>query len=672
MNKYVNSEKGVGSLMAVISLTLLMVIVGGIATMTIANSHENKNNKDNMQIQYAAEAGLKKALVSFYNYNNNSNTFDWLPNDDTLNDNGVVDEDVKTNLHKYKEGNAKASYAVYICRKVSENPDKFIKVNDELKNTGPVNGTSYYITVYGFINSGNDKKKVASAVIKYGESGGDVGGLDTKDGKGKIALYSNALYPNTVKDQGIHISDPFTLDETVYSAIASPGNIGRSGVMENKKPNQIEYGRDIPIDFDYSKLTLLNFKSEKFGSQYFRDNFTSKYFDELEQNLKEKEQKKDNEFNEMNKSGKVISVNAISTDDDLPDSTAIECNTMGSWYPISEINVEGKYIKVKNGISGGSDVNITDSKVIVNGEINLGNGYHNRCTFKNSIIKAKKITGGKDFIIENCLIEVDDIDNLYGNNRQMDIKNSIINIKNNFTPAETIININGSELNANYILFKGSTIKKSIIHSNTSIDNHHKIILGDEKDETSGVILCAEKNINANEGIESYGSYIQAKGNFTVNNDFDLNSSIINVSGSIHSTDGVLNLFKTLILAKNQITFNSTNNKGEVTRVNESFVKSFEEGITFTDAVKLNGVILSQKLITISSDNGIDIKYNDNSFNESLKQYLNSIIDTAEGDKNILSTFKNLLGIPEGEEENVSLPQYGNVDYAKDAKINND
>ena len=47
MNKYVNSENGVSSLMAVISLTLLMVIVGGIATMTIANSHENKNNKDN-------------------------------------------------------------------------------------------------------------------------------------------------------------------------------------------------------------------------------------------------------------------------------------------------------------------------------------------------------------------------------------------------------------------------------------------------------------------------------------------------------------------------------------------------------------------------------------------------------------------------------------------------
>ena len=668
MNKYVNSEKGVGSLMAVLSLAVLMVIVGGIATMTIANSYENRNNKDNMQIQYAAEAGLKKALVSFNNYKNDSNAFEWLPNDDTLNDNGVVEEDVKTNLHKYKDGNAKASYAVYICRKVSENPDEFIKVNDELKNAGPVNGTKYYITAYGFINSGNDKKKVASAVISYGESGG---GLDTetKDNKpgepskGKIALYSDTKIEFT---NYFYLKDFIKEGKDFYTAIASNGPIGDvkwtigdgQWIHEHLHPSYKILNKKI----DIGTHPVFNWQ----GSDNLNITIDIKDCNKIEE-----------KFNQVQLFDKYDTINE--NDSNIPlnnDSGILKgleiSNKINFWNKI--IHIKNLFIKVNNIDGPGIDMENSKLEVI---NLNCGNG---NVIFTDSVVKASEING-KNITIKNCYIIADSIKA----SEKMNITDSTIEVKSfeSATSGKSIIK-NSKIVAANSIKVGKNEIKNSIIESNGTINTksgesiieNSKMIAADSIElgkseikkciiESNGTIDTGGGKLTINSGILSAtGSlvigngldfndvFVQANG-MNISTETKINLSIFNSLGNINLGNGTVNLEDSLILAENDIKFAGTNPQ----KITKSFAKSFNGEIHFGNKVELLGIILAQGMIKIHQ--GADsFQYNDESFSKHLD--LSGVVSPGS---NILNNFESFLGIQGGQGEGNLITEYGTKDY---------
>lgn len=704
MNKYVSSEKGVGSLMAVLSLAVLMVIVGGIATMTIANSYENKNNKDNMQIQYAAEAGLKKALVSFNNYKNDSNAFDWLPNDDTLNDNGVVDDDVKTNLHKYKEENAKASYAVYICRKVSENPDEFVKVNNELKNAGPVNGTRYYITAYGFINSGNDKKKVASAVISYGESGG---GLDTetKDNKpgdpskGKIALYSDTKIEFT---NYFYLKDFIKEGKDFYTAIASNGPIGDvkwtigdgQWIHEHLHPSYKILDKKIDIgmhpSFNWQGSDDLNIIIDKKDCNKIEEKFNQvQLFDK---------------YDTINENDSNIPLN---NDSGILKGLEIS-NKINFWNKI--IHIKNLFIKVNNingpGINitnsklevnnlncGSGDINFTDSVIKVseiNGknttmkscylDVNNLNGGNGDLIFMDSVVKASEING-KNITLKNCYIIADSIKA----SEKMNITDSIIEVKSfeSATGGKSIIT-NSKIVAANSIKVGKNEIKNSIIESNGTINTksgesiieNSKMIAADSIDlgkseikkciiESNGTIDTGGGKLTINSGILSAtGSlvigngldfndvFVQANG-MNISTETKINLSIFNSLGNINLGNGTVNLEDSLILAENDIKFAGTNPQ----KIIRSFAKSFNGEIHFGNTVELLGIILAQGMIKIHQ--GADsFQYNDESFSKHLD--LSGVVSPGS---NILNNFESFLGLQGGQGEGNLITEYGTKDY---------
>ncbi|MGM9570757.1 MAG: hypothetical protein ACI3ZR_00830 [bacterium] len=682
MNKYVNSENGVSSLMAVFSLAVLMVIVGGIATMTIANSYENKNNKDTMQVQYAAEAGLKKALVSFDSYNKDTNNeaFDWLPENAKKND---LDNAKKDLYSYYNDANkkAKASYTVFISKVDENDKDKKIIINDTLKGLKEtkkdIEPGTYYITSYGFVDAWGNKKKVASAVIKYGENGGG-GGLDTETednkpgspNKGKIALYSDTQIDIT---NNFHLND-FNKDGTnFYTAIAANGPIGQEWwttggggnhpsykVLDNVNEEWVKDKTNkkvIDIDFDYNKIPQLDYKSKNYYSKKFSDKK-----DELNNLDKELDNLAKNLIN-MNKT--------ISKQSELSGKIAVECTGINNNWNGNESKIDigdetkKMYVKVNGNIGGSSDVNITNSKVIVNGNISLDST--GKCTFKNSIIEAQKISGGKNVEIDNCLINIDNIDNLWSYGGNITIKNSIINVKN-FTPGVANSIIENSEINADYIDFaNNSKITNSIVHSNTAIqcsklDITNGILFsdGEKKGDNS---ICGKDGINdgvfgikADMGLSCTGAYLQAKSNIIIKNSSELilSSSIINSSKSIHFTNGAGNLKNMLILADEHIAPHSIKQ-----RVINSFMKTFEGKIIFSNAIDLVGVILAKDLIMINNESTLE--YNDGSFSQNLINYLGDIISS----NGILNNFESFLGIQERQEGDAPPPQYGNEDYTE-------
>lgn len=681
MNKYVNSEKGVGSLMAVLSLAVLMVIVGGIATMTIANSYENRNNKDNMQIQYAAEAGLKKALVSFDN-NEDGQSFKWLPDNDTLDDNGVIIKEesssdgkaVKTNLHKYKDKDAKASYAVYICKEDSENPGKLVKVNDDLKNgVKPVKGTTYYITAYGFINSGNDKKKIASAKYVYNGGGNNSGGNDSSNGG--IALYSddsgntaidglrtnkfNLIHgtkiaargeiPPVVKKGSDNDNDQFLKYNVVVhfdgDHIKNMEKAREQVLVETPltSPYPKNYPEEYKYDIDFNYPILSYTKKAKNDTTLNFDNLKKKIINEGTSDTFENYKKNNPSIENKIIEGKILDKKSITIKDSYITADLIQAE--------DEIRISNSIINAN--ISKAKKVIIEDSYVVADSFASDGSGY---CDISNSNIVVKgdftSGTGGLLTTIDNSNIEINGKTTLGPSkitNVTMNIKGDLeVKGSPNFTVNNTNLSV-GNDLTIESISFDKSiiedvgtmTIKQKITGINGILNIGKKLEVSSSCDFDNVFIQFNNDKLEIHCPSTLKNSFIYGK-------NVDIQSS----------PNGFTN---SLILAKN-----SVNIQGNAPIKIYSLIKTYEGNVSFPNKVDLKGIILAKGKFSFSGW-GHEFTYDDTSRTHSL-----DLSDLIEADSNILKPFGYFVERLKEQEEVADSITYGQYDYAGTQKINND